>query len=563
MDKARQELSAGASIRLTPSDQAGASKTLPQEQRGPCCWPIAFPYPHFMGMAALDVWFRLLFRPAVAIPPRYWPRLALALFFSLFMTLAMLPERILTALWLRLRKPSKSLPGPLIILGYYRSGTTLLQNLLSQDPNMYAPNPAQGFAPQGFCVTWFLLRWFVLPFLPRTRPQDNVSFGPLAPIEDDFALNSWALASTLPGRLVIPQAHRFYDRFNDLKQLTAEERQRWGRYQLAFVRKLALVAGRRRILLKTPAHTARIEDLLKLFGGPADCGGVSTSPHMPPRTTGAKFIYISRHPHQVFRSNEAMLERLVAIAGLQHPLAPEEMEEYLLKEYVATEEEYQRTRAQIPAGNLIEIRLQDLQADPLGTLRRCYQELGLPFTPEAEQGMIAYLNGNRDYKTNVHQPWTPEKQERISKALRPLVEKGGYDEPRPAAKAKVPLPAVNPAVRRRQVLGGLLLGLVTATLFTGQWLLLTTRFGGDSLGAVWVGGVMVGLSVLRGASSRGSTALGLYALGLTALALAAVVWLANVLLPEAMAKNPFPLIGACIWWVLGLGSAYRIGSQRL
>ncbi len=525
-------------------------------------WPIAFPYPHFMGMASLDVCFRLLFRPAVAIPPRYWPRLALTLFFSLLITLVMLPERILTALWLRLRKPSKSLPGPLIILGYYRSGTTLLQNLLTQDPNLYSPNPAQGFAPQGFCLTWFLLRWFILPFLPRTRPQDNVAFGPVAPIEDDFALNNWALASTLPGRVILPQAHRFYDRFNDLKQLTPQERQRWEHYQLAFVRKLALVAGQRRILLKTPAHTARIEALLDLFGGPADCGGVSPPPS-PTGTTGAKFIYISRHPHQVFRSNVAMLERLVSIVGLQDPLTSEELEEYLLKEYVATEEEYQRTRGLIPAGNLCEIRLQDLQADPLGTLRQCYQELGLPWSAEAEQGMIAYLNGNRDYKTNVHQPWTPEQTQRIGAALQPLVERGGYDKPRSGAKAKVPLPPVPPAVRRRQVLSGMLLGLVTAILFAGVWLELTALVGGDSLGAAWICGVLVGLGVLRGASSRGSTLLGLYAVGVTALSVAAMVGLSDILLPRMMQNNPFPLIRACIWWILGLGSAYRIGSQRL
>src|SRR5262249_31602028 len=160
------------------------------------------------------------------------------------------------------------------------SGTTLLQNLLACDPNLYSPHFAQVFAPQGFCLTWALLRWFILPFLPRTRPQDNVAFGPLVPGEDDFALNNGALASPMPGRTVAPQVHRFYDRFHDLKGLTPAERQRWSNYQLAFVRKLSLVAGKRRILLKTPAHTARIEPLLDLFR----------------ETTEAKFIYISRHP---------------------------------------------------------------------------------------------------------------------------------------------------------------------------------------------------------------------------------------------------------------------------
>lgn len=228
-------------------------------------WPIAFPYPHFMGFAPLDVWWRLLFRPRVAVPPRFWPRLAVALSISLIFTILSLPERVITGLWLRFGRSRKPLPGPVIILGYYRSGTTLLQFLLSRDPHLYSPDWAQAFAPQGYWLTWTVLRWVFLPFFPRSRPQDNVAFGPLVPAEDDFALNAWALASTVPGRLVVPQAHGFYDRFHDLEALTPAERERWQRYQLAFVRKLAPLAGQRRVLLKTPAHTARIAALLELL----------------------------------------------------------------------------------------------------------------------------------------------------------------------------------------------------------------------------------------------------------------------------------------------------------
>ncbi len=108
------------------------------KQTPACPRPNAFPYPHFMGFAPLDGWYRLLISGQVVIPPRFWLRLAVALLVSLFFTFVTLPERLLTALWLRLGKPRKPLPGPVIILGYYRSGTTLLQYLLSRDPNLYA-----------------------------------------------------------------------------------------------------------------------------------------------------------------------------------------------------------------------------------------------------------------------------------------------------------------------------------------------------------------------------------------------------------------------------------------
>ncbi len=442
-----------------------------------------------MGFAPLDVWFRLLFRPRVTISPRFWPRLAFALLLSSLFTLVTLPERIIAALYLRLSKREKQRPGPVIILGYYRSGTTLLQYLLSCDPNLYAPHWGQAFAPQGWWLTWTLLRWFVLPFFPRNRPQDNVAFGPLVPAEDDFALNNGVLASTLPGRIVLPQAHPFYDRFHDLKDLTPAERRRWRLYQLAFVRKLAPQAGGRRVLLKTPAHTARIAALLDLYRN----------------TTGVKFVYISRHPHKVFRSNVAMLRQLTDICGLQPPLEEEELEEYVLGEFVATEEEYRRTRALIPAGDLAEIRLQDLQADPLGTMRRVYDQLGLSFTPAFEQQMIAYLHANRDYQPNVHAPPSPKQKERMASALQSLVEQGRHDGRAPESVA---LPAPDRSARCRQVLRGTALGLTAAAIAFILLLLAASQLGIHSLGLAWPCAVVIGVGVLRGAGNHGSVALG-------------------------------------------------------
>ena len=44
-------------------------------------------------------------------------------------------------------------------------------------------------APQGFLLSWTLLRFFLLPFLSRTRPQDNVAFAADIPAEDLLALH--------------------------------------------------------------------------------------------------------------------------------------------------------------------------------------------------------------------------------------------------------------------------------------------------------------------------------------------------------------------------------------
>jgi hypothetical protein len=496
-----------------------------------------------MAFAPLDVWFRLLFRSRVSILPRFWLRLTFALALSALITVLTLPERVAAALYLRLMRRTKPIPGPVIVLGYYRSGTTLLQYLLSCDPNLYALHWGQAFAPQGWCLTWSLLRWFVIPFFPRKRPQDNVAFGPLVPAEDDFALNNWGLVSPLAGRIVVPQEHRFYDRFHDLKSLTSDELQRWHRCQYDFLRKLNVLTFGRRVLLKTPAHTARIAALLELFQ----------------HTTGAKFIYICRHPYKVFRSNVAMLRQLVDLCGLQPSLDEEKLEQYVLDEYVATEEEYERTRSLIPAGNLVEIRLQDLQADPLGTLRRLYELLGLPFTPAFEQRVLTYQHANRDYQPNAHDSLTPRQKERMAQSLQPLVHRGGHDGLVPSP---LPLPGLDPSIRPRRWVGGLALGLTASLLaFVPMWFL-ASWLGIHSLGFAWPVAIVVGVGVLHGSSCQGSPGLGSCALLLTAGTLLGVFLLAPGFWTAVREHLSLALpLGAC-WLSLALVSAYRIGSQH-
>ena len=153
---------------------------------------LPLPYPPFLGFAPLDVWLRFLTQPRPHIPLRYWPRVAVGLLFSLVITLLTLPERLVLAVWFCLR-PRPKLPGPVVILGYYRSGTTHLQYLLSCDPRLYSPRWYQTLPPHGFLVSWNVFRYFMLPFVGGKRPQDDAAFGADVPAEDDFALANLAL----------------------------------------------------------------------------------------------------------------------------------------------------------------------------------------------------------------------------------------------------------------------------------------------------------------------------------------------------------------------------------
>ena len=246
-----------------------------------------------MSLAPLDAWVRLLFFPRAKVGLRYSLRLAIALTTSAIATIVTLPERLVLALLFRFRKqPNDPNRAPIFILGYYRSGTTYLQYLLGRDPSLYTPRWLQALAPQGFVLSWSLLRFgLMLPFMGATRPVDALAFGPDVPAEDDIALSNWAAASALPGRMLLPQQHDFYDRFLYLNDLNGAELSRWRSYLEAFAQKISILASRRRLLFKSPSHTARVKALLRRVTS-------GTAGAFPPhRYQGLEIDFVARRAH--------------------------------------------------------------------------------------------------------------------------------------------------------------------------------------------------------------------------------------------------------------------------
>ena len=375
------------------------------------CWVYPYlPYPHFMGLAPLDSVLALLFRARAKVPVALWPRLLVLLFFSALSSFLTLPERLAIATWLHFR-PRHVAPheAPVFVLGYFRSGTTWLQTLLSLDPALRSPIWLEALSPHTFVVTWAILRVLLAPFLWLVRIRAVSPLGATLPAEDDFALCNWARTSVIAGRAVLPAEQDFYNRFHDLDGLSRQERARWERHELAFVGKLMLIAGGRRLVLKSPSHTARIRHLKRLF-------------------PGAKFIHISRPPRAVFQSNLALVKGVQDTFRLGAPIDADRQEEIIVSEYLATMDHYVADRALIPPGDLAELRLQDLAADPLGELKRVYGELGLALSETFRQRLVKHLTQRKQRKPLEHPPLT-EAQEARAARLDPLGALFGHDRP--------------------------------------------------------------------------------------------------------------------------------------
>lgn len=498
---------------------------------------LPLPYPHFMAFAPLDCWARLLWSPFALVGPRYWPRLLFALFCSALATLATLPERLILAPILRwhARRTDHRLrhaPGAVVVLGYFRSGTTHLHYLLSCDPRLVTPTWAQALCPQGWALSWQFLRIFMIPFISATRPQDDVAIGPDWPAEDDFAVNNSSAASSLPARFVLPRLHHHYARFHALDRLTPRELTRWRDSQWAFLRKLAWLHPPRAILLKSPSHTARVSELARMLAGPE-----ATQP--------VRFVHISRDPAAVITSNVNMARRL-GVFNLQDPPGDDQTRARVVEEYLATEEKYLAQSAALPAGSLVEIRYEDLVADPIATLKRLYSAIGLEWSPDAEARMLTYLATVRDYRAA---------NQRDAKAAAPaqggdapddearriaaLSRRFGHDQP---AIPRVAPPAVELGGSARRTRRAVVMIVVAAVVAIPLWLAQAWVLQDRHDWLVWPLGVALGLLGIR-VAREGSPRLGLVAALATLAVYALCVGPATFLMDYGQRPNYFAAPG--------------------
>ena len=77
---------------------------------------------------------------------------------------------------------------PIFIVGHWRTGTTLLHELLVLDPRHTFPDNYACFAPAHFVFSRKLLAPVFRHLLPSKRPIDNMELGWDRPQEDEFAL---------------------------------------------------------------------------------------------------------------------------------------------------------------------------------------------------------------------------------------------------------------------------------------------------------------------------------------------------------------------------------------
>jgi omega-hydroxy-beta-dihydromenaquinone-9 sulfotransferase len=351
------------------------------------------------------------------ISPRYWPRAALIGITGLLA----LPLRWAEILFFGRRIANTRIDHPpIFIIGHWRSGTTHLHNLFSQDPALGWVSMYQAIAPDCSLIGGRWLRQALAWLVPLQRPMDNMIWSIDSPQEEEVALGkicAWSFYTqvTFPRR-----TREFFERYVLLEGATTDVvRELRARY-LRILQIATLHSGGRRLVLKNPVNTARIRLLLTLF-------------------PNAKFIHIHRSPYEVFASTRNLHHRLVAFTTLQK-LDMRNSAETVFALYEGMMRRFLADRPLIPPGNFAEIQFSDLERDPIGEMHRLYDELGLPGFEAAEPALRRHIAGVTDYRKNGFRP-APEECARITERWSFAFDAFGYRKTPSYPTAEAPLAA--------------------------------------------------------------------------------------------------------------------------
>ena len=293
--------------------------------------------------------------------------------------------------------------APIFIIGHWRTGTTLLHELMILDSRFNCPNTYQCLDPNHFLLTENLFkRWFQF-LLPPRRPMDNMEVGWDRPQEDEFAMCMLGQPSPYLD-LAFPNGPQLMPGSLDLEGLPAWQRREWKRTFVQFLKTLTL-KDPRRLVLKSPPHSCRIRTLLELF-------------------PDARFVHIMRNPYAVFPST-VKLWRTLAEKHCVHTPHHRNVEEKVLSTFTHMYAKIEEGKKLVRPSHFHELKYEDLVVDPVGQMRTLYERLDLGGFDELSPRLRTYLEQKANYEKN-HFQLTPAQRQVITQRWGDVIRRYGY-----------------------------------------------------------------------------------------------------------------------------------------
>jgi hypothetical protein len=273
---------------------------------------------------------------------------------------------------------------PIFIVGMPRTGTTILHEVLAQDPRVRVP-----------------MTWEVDRPCPPPASATYTTDARIAEIQKNLDRSEslipdfkrmHPMGAELPQECVRITAYEFASMiFETTYRIPGYARWLYDEADLApayalhrrVLQHLAWRCPRERWVLKSPGHLWAIEDLMREY--PDAC-----------------LVQTHRDPLKIIAS-------LTSLVSVLRTMASDRVDRLeIAREWADTvragleSSVRARQRGVVPAGQIIDIQFREFMRDPLAVIRTIYERCGLELTPDAEGRMRAFLAANPDDKHGKH-----------------------------------------------------------------------------------------------------------------------------------------------------------------
>ena len=277
---------------------------------------------------------------------------------------------------------------PIFIIGHWRSGTSFLQYMIGNDPQIGYLSKFDAVFPD-VCLRYEEIFKNLIDRLSRfsslSQAADRISINIDwdSPSEIEIALTTMiSTASPHWGHIFPEQGWQYFDKYFFFKRATDSELKRWERDYSSLVKKISLKNSGRQLVLKSPGNAARIKKLLELY-------------------PGARFIFIHRNPYDVYYSNVKLWNLFLDNLSLQ-TISPGEIRDRIIRMYQKLMKRYLEHRELVPGRQLVEVRFEEFVQNSLEQVREIYEKLELPGYKRALPGFRAFAERHSDRSSSSY-----------------------------------------------------------------------------------------------------------------------------------------------------------------
>jgi hypothetical protein len=295
---------------------------------------------------------------------------------------------------------------PVFIIGFWRSGTTMLHELLCKSSKASYVTTYQTVFPHLLLSHYWWLSPLVDILMPARRPFDKMAMDLDYPQEEEIAMANIQPLSFYNFFYFPRRFEKFYHRDLFFDDATVKQIEKWKVEYKKLISKALIHHPGQVFISKNPSNMVRIKELLGLF-------------------PDAKFIFIYRNPYKVVESFYRFFQEVLPTIQLQSSDA-ELTQSLITKLYGDMIRDYMDHRELIPSENLMEIKFEDFAKDTMRMVNGIYDQFGLEGFENDQAAFNEYLQKPRSISSN-HYEISRRTIDLVNENLTDLLKMWSYD----------------------------------------------------------------------------------------------------------------------------------------